>query len=67
MFTLTIETENAAFDGYVKDEVIGILTRVIEDLSFNIRGDNDTGLCRDSNGNRVGQWELTTEEGGNDE
>lgn len=58
MFTLTIETENAAFEGdAAPDEVARILrelARAIQENGFAF----PTGL-RDVNGNRCGAWAWT--------
>ena len=56
MFTLKIETENAAFEGYRRrPEVANMLRRVAEYISD---GD-DSGSLTDSNGNKVGSFEFT--------
>ena len=54
MFTLMIETENAAFSDNVAEEVAMILGQVRQHLR---RGDIE-GRCRDVNGNTVGSWKL---------
>jgi hypothetical protein len=55
MFTLTINTDNAAFEGDNRNyEVASILDTVVAKLN-----DGETsGVCRDANGNKVGEWKL---------
>ena len=56
MFKLQFSTDNAAFDGDLKRMEIDSILRAVADRA----GDGQTGgLIRDSNGNRIGQWELT--------
>lgn len=58
MFKLEFKTENAAFDGDLKWMEIDSILRAVADRA----GDGQTGgPIRDSNGNRIGQWELTTD------
>lgn len=58
MFKLQFSTENAAFEGDSKWMEIDTILRAVADRA----GDGQTsGTIRDSNGNRVGQWELTGE------
>lgn len=58
MFKLQFSTENAAFEGDSKWMEIDTILRAVADRA----GDGQTsGIIRDSNGNRVGQWELTGE------
>ena len=58
MFILTINTDNAAFDGENKvEEVIRILQETSRRLA---EGLND-GALLDSNGNKVGSYELSCE------
>jgi hypothetical protein len=60
MFTLKINTDNAAFGerGAEKAaEVAMILRRVVGELL----GENLSGRCRDANGNAVGEWSLTVD------
>lgn len=58
MLRIEIETGNAAFqdggDGPA-EECIFILSRI----SSALRAGHVEGGCMDSNGNRVGKWELT--------
>lgn len=53
MFTITIDTDNAAFshDG---EEV----ARVLESVAESIRYGLDSDSVRDSNGNTVGKWTI---------
>ena len=56
MFTLTIETDNAAFgDGDGRAEV----ARILRDIADKVGVWQSYGRCMDSNGNNVGEWELT--------
>lgn len=54
MFTLTIETDNAAFEETPRDEIFAIL----EHVKARVLLGYDTDICRDTNGNRVGEWRL---------
>lgn len=60
MFTLTISTDNAAFEEAQTPEVEIrlVLERVIRAFYDGARD----GPCRDSNGNTVGRWSLTDDE-----
>lgn len=60
-FILRIDLDNAAFDNAHGDELVRILQGVIQDVRY----ESDDRLIRlspagvhDSNGNRVGQWEI---------
>jgi hypothetical protein len=55
MFTLTIETDNDAFDADPREEV----ARLLEVTAAKLRAGHEEGRCVDSNGNRVGRFELT--------
>jgi len=56
MFTLTIQTENDAFqDGNAARELARLLRRVAQRLPVM---DEGSGRIQDSNGNTVGRWEL---------
>lgn len=59
MFTLTMETEGTAFRPYPEGEVSVILRQVINQVG----NGTHSGTCRDSNGNKVGSWELTEDRG----
>lgn len=63
MFTLTINTENAAFhcpddptidDYYLRAELMDILCGVIQQIEFG----NSSGKTVDINGNVCGSWEI---------
>ena len=58
MFTLKIETDNAAFEDSPSWEV----ARILEGLINKLRTDTmaETGVAVDFNGNIVGRWELTS-------
>ncbi len=55
MFTLTIDTDNAAFEHGPRQEVGRILREVAQSLKA---GDTE-GRIRDVNGNTVGSFSLT--------
>jgi len=56
MFTLTIQTDNDAFqDGNAASELARLLRRVAQRLPVMDAGG---GRIQDSNGNTVGRWEL---------
>lgn len=58
MFKLQFATDNAAFDGDLKWMEIDAILRAVADKA----GDGQaSGVIRDSNGNRIGQWELASE------
>lgn len=52
MFTLTIETDNAAFDEDPEDEIIRILQNVKERIDIGSK----EGIVNDINGNPVGKY-----------
>jgi len=57
MFKLSFKTDNSAFteDEYgLNHETARILTEVARQIEQG----NDTGNCRDDNGNKVGEWSL---------
>lgn len=55
MFTLNIETDNAAFqDGDTHAEI----TRILRDVTERIEAGADRGPIRDINGNTVGSFLL---------
>lgn len=59
MFTLKIETGNAAFRefGCAKGDEV---TRILEEIASKLRGaDKMGGPVKDSNGNTVGSYKLT--------
>jgi hypothetical protein len=55
MFTLTINTDNAAFVDNA-DELADILRDMAHRLDHEFISLPDTGRLRDSNGNTVGTW-----------
>ena len=56
MFSLSFTTDNAAFDG---DERYMESGRILADVASKVADGQTSGVCRDSNGNRVGEWVLT--------
>lgn len=56
MLTLKFTTDNAAFEG---DERYTESGRILADVAAKVADGQTSGLCRDSNGNLVGEWELT--------
>ena len=66
MFTLKMETENAAFrnDSAADDSrdtaaAMYEVARILRWIAGELENDADHGLCMDANGNRVGEWRLT--------
>lgn len=59
MFKLEIQTGNAAFEGSSLEEEIGRILYTVADRVQ--RGGNQSGLCKDLNGNTVGEWSITDE------
>lgn len=56
-FSLTINTENAAFD----DDAGAELARILRDLAGRLElgpGPQNDGRLRDGNGNTVGAWSV---------
>lgn len=53
-FSLTFETDNAAFDGFEATETC----RILRDVARRIEGGDLDGPVRDANGNRVGGYAL---------
>lgn len=61
MFKLSFDTDNAAFEGDPRQEVILVLSRV----AMAIEAGQATGKfqpVRDSNGNTIGTWKLNPQE-----
>lgn len=54
-FKLTFNTDNAAFQENMSDEIARALGGVIAKVQ---NGNNTSGVVRDSNGNNVGSWSL---------
>ncbi len=57
MFELKIDTSNAVFAGNLDGELARIIGGVFQAIGEGIR----EGICRDSNNNAVGVWNLTDE------
>lgn len=57
MFTVTIDTDNAAFEDGAGIEVARILRDIAEQVE-DARPENSTISVFDVNGNRVGGWKL---------
>jgi hypothetical protein len=55
MFTMEFATDNAAFEEGWGTEIAGILRKVAQ----RVEDGDSAGAVMDSNGNTVGQWELT--------
>ena len=53
MFVLKIKTENAAFE----DRELEV-ARILRDVAQRIEDDYQSGSCRDSNGNLVGDFSF---------
>jgi len=61
MFTLEIETSNAAFGDDDRQEKLAEIARIIRLLADRLDNGQDEGKVHDINGNRVGTFELTDE------
>lgn len=57
MFTVKITTDNAAFESNIPAECARILRELADRLDYDYEQD---GTLRDSNGNTVGNFKLTT-------
>lgn len=55
MFTVKINTDNAAYTDSPEYEIASNLEAIVEDLKFGFH----SGSVRDRNGNTVGSWEIT--------
>lgn len=55
MFTLTIETENAAFANNMAGEV----ARILREAADRLEAGGEVGVLRDANGNKVGVGRLS--------
>lgn len=60
MFKLEIDTGNAAFDNDGEGDCHGEVARILRDLADKIEGGHGHGNLHDINGNRVGNFTLTT-------
>lgn len=58
MFTLTIETDNAAF-GDTSEDALREIARILYANRARFNAGNTDGKLLDVNGNTVGRWELT--------
>ena len=54
-FKVEIESGNAAFESFADKETARILRELADRIENT--GDNE-GVCRDINGNRVGEWSF---------
>ncbi len=61
MFTLKIETGNAAFAERAGEEIARILKNLAHDAAPGLGELPDRGALRDVNGNTVGTWRYTPE------
>jgi hypothetical protein len=62
-FTVTINCDNAAFNGDVSDspDVVTAgreVSRILQEVIDKVRHGNDSGNCRDINGNHVGEFSF---------
>lgn len=57
MFTVTIDTDNAAFDSTSGKQ--REIARILKEIAGLVRAGEDSGKVRDANGNTVGSWEIT--------
>ena len=55
-FTLVINSHDQAFCDDGQAETI----RLLKDIAKKIERGSDYGVCLDTNGNRAGEWSLTT-------
>lgn len=55
MVTVTFKTDNEAFDGQA---LFQESARILKIIAYSIERGNDSGNCRDINGNKVGKWSL---------
>lgn len=65
MFTLTFDTDNAAFYNPEGDVRAYEVARILRDVATRLDewdGWTKFQAVRDSNGNRIGQWKLNPEE-----
>ena len=59
-FTLEFDCDNAAFEESPEMEIAAILRRAARNV---VEGYRQTAPCLDTNGNTVGRWRITDEEG----
>ena len=55
MFTVQIDTNNEAFDDDMATEIIRLLRTIIDEVEH----EAESGMLYDSNGNRVGSWQIS--------
>ncbi|MBS3648809.1 hypothetical protein KEU06_09345 [Pseudaminobacter sp. 19-2017] len=58
MFKMEFRTDNAAF----VDDQAGEIDRIFREVAERVAAAEKGGTIRDSNGNRVGRWELEAED-----
>ena len=58
MFTLKIETDNAAFEDELRGPELARILRAVADRLADLGSLEDRGALYDSNGNNVGNWTL---------
>ena len=54
-FNLRFNMDNAAFSDYPEGEISSILRKVIN----KVNDGNEDGQIRDTNGNTVGEWDIS--------
>jgi len=57
-FSLTIDMDNAAFEGNARGYLAALLREIGDDDLEMGTGGVDTDTVHDSNGNRVGEWRI---------
>lgn len=62
MFTLKIDTENAAFDDGQTDEIARILRKIADEVEHGGYYPGQSQTVRDINGNDVGRYKLDPSE-----
>lgn len=55
MLVLKFKTDNEAFEG---TNLFDESARILKKIAHDIEQGNDTGNCRDINGNKIGEWSL---------
>jgi hypothetical protein len=60
MLTITLDTNNAAFDDNVPQETARILRALADQIESGVGSERDRGSLLDINGNPVGLWDWTT-------
>jgi hypothetical protein len=59
-FSLTIQTDNAAFGDGDDAEMCAELARILREVAARLEAGEDTGRVRDYNGNTVGRYSIET-------